>query len=184
MHLPIRGGSIMKQCPNCRNQITEEAVFCPICGTAVNQYHSFPEPYPPQNAMQSNPVYPQSIHVPPAPKINHYDHSAEFDSQDVSEFKLYSLLCYLLDFIGILIALLGAKESEFARFHIHQAMKFTVLEALLWLSAAILCWTVVVPVLALIALVTLVVIKFICVVNLCKNKSVEPVLVRNIKFLN
>jgi uncharacterized membrane protein len=174
----------MKQCPNCRNQITDEAVFCPICGTAVNQYHSFPEPYPPQSPMQTPPVYTQSIPVPPVPRNNPYDHGAKFDPQDVAEHKLYSLLCYLLDFVGIIIALLGAKESEFAQFHIRQAMKFTVLEALLSLTAAILCWTVVVPVLALITLILLMISKIICVINLCKNKSVEPTLIRKVNFLN
>lgn len=174
----------MKQCPNCRNQIPEEAAFCPVCGTAINAFHSFPEPYPPQSAAQTPPVYTQSVYMPPVPKINPYDHTAKFEPRDTSEHKLYSLLCYLLDFVGIIIAILGAKESEFTRFHIHQSMKFTVLEALLALTAGMLCWTVVVPVLALIALVILLVIKLICILNLCRGKSVEPILVRSLKFLN
>jgi uncharacterized membrane protein len=174
----------MKHCPNCRNQIPEEAAFCPVCGTAINAFHSFPEPYPPQSAAPTLPTYSQPVYTPPVPKINPYDHTAKFDLRDVSEHKLYSLLCYLLDFIGIIIALLGAKESEYARFHIRQAMKFTVLEAFLGLTAGLLCWTVVVPVLALIALIVLLVVKLICIVNLCKGKSVEPVFVRKLKFLN
>ena len=168
----------MNQCPNCRNQIPEGAAFCPVCGTAINAFHSFPEPYPPQQPVNAPPVY-----IPPVPKINPYDHTSHYMPEDISESKLFCMLCYLLDFIGIIIALLGAQESEYAKFHIRQAIKFTVLEALLTMISLFLCWTILVPALAAIALVVLSILKLLCFIDLCKGKAVEPAIVRSIKFL-
>lgn len=170
----------MKQCPNCRNEIPDEASFCPVCGTAINAFHSFPEPYPPQNQQYIPTPQP---YIPAAPKVNPYDHSSKYQQEDISQNKLYCMLCYLLDFIGIIIALLGAKGSEYARFHIHQAMKFSVLEAVLGLLAVILCWTVVIPILAAVALIILLVLKFVAFINVCKGKAIEPGIIRSIKFL-
>ena len=62
-------------------------------------------------------------------------------------------------------------------------MKFTVLEVLLGLAAGLLCWTVLVPIVAAFAMVVLTVIKFICFLQVCRNKAVDAPLVRNIGFL-
>lgn len=168
----------MKQCPNCRNQISEEASFCPVCGTAIDAIHSFPEPYPPQQ-----PVTPPPVYVPPVPKINPFDHTKEYLEKDIADHKLHCMLVYLFDFIGIIIALLAAKESEYTQFHIRQSLKFCVLEALLAALTVLLCWTYIVPILSLIALIVLLVIKFISFTQVCGGKAVEPVLIRNLKFL-
>lgn len=169
----------MKQCPNCRNQITDEAAFCPVCGTAIDAYHSFPEPYPPQQ-----PITPPPVYVPPVPKENPYDHTKKFHDTDIIQHKLLCMLVYLFDFIGIIIALLAAKESEYTTFHIRQSMKYCVIEALLAAAAALLCWTFIVPILAMITLIVLMVLKFVSFTQVCGGKAVEPVLIRNLKFLN
>lgn len=169
----------MKQCPNCRNQINDDAVFCPVCGTSLDALHSFPEPYPPQQPMPSPPVY-----VPPVPKVDPYDHTKKFSEKDISDHKLFSMLVYLFDFVGIIIALIGAPNSEYTKFHIRQAMKYCVLEAILAILTALLCWTFIVPILALIAFIVLMVLKFVSFTQVCGGKAVEPVFVRNIKFLN
>ena len=169
----------MKQCPNCRSQITEEAAFCPVCGTAIDAVHSFPEPYPPQQ-----PVTPPPVYIPPTPKVNPFDHTVKFSVQDISEHKLTCMLVYLLDFAGIFLALLDCPDSPYARFHIRQSMKYTVLEILLAFAALVLCWTFVVPILALVALIVLLVLKCISFFQVCKGKAVEPAIVRNLKFLS
>ena len=174
----------MKQCPNCRNQIPDDASFCPVCGTSINGFHSFPEPYPPQGAQANTPVYTVPAYAPPVLKINPYDHTSNFDPQDIATSKLYCMACYLLDFVGIFLALMGAKDSAYGQFHIRQAMKFTILEALLGLCAGIFCWTLVIPVLAAIALILLLVLKFLVFIQLCKGKAIEPPVIRKLKFLS
>ena len=168
----------MKQCPNCRNPIREDAAFCPVCGTAVSAPHAFPEPYPPQQ-----PVTPPPMYVPPVPKVNPFDHTGEYHTQDIQEHKLFCMLVYLFDIWGILLALLLRTESPYTTFHIRQSMKFCVVEAVLVFASGLLCWSVVIPVLAVICLVVVLVLKFISFLQVCKGKALEPALIRKLNFL-
>lgn len=162
----------MKTCHNCRCQMEDEAQYCPVCGTAANTY------VPPNLAYTEPPEY-----IPPAPYVDPYDHTEEFDAEEITQTKLLCMLVYLLDFIGVIIALLAAKESAYTAFHIKQSMKFTVLEVLLVLATALLCWTVIVPIVGAVALIVLLVIKFVCFTQVCGGKAKEPALIRSIGFL-
>lgn len=166
----------MKTCPNCHSEMPDEAVFCPVCGTTVE---TIPAPLPRPDAAYANP----GSYAPPAPVEDPYDHTKDFDSADISENKLLCMLVYLLDFIGVIIALLAAKDSAYVRFHIRQSMKYTVLEILLAVVMVLLCWTVIVPILGVAALIVLVVIKLVSFCNVCSGKAVEPHLIRNFGFL-
>ena len=162
----------MRYCTNCGCQIGEDATFCPMCGTQTN------------GIPHTNPVYTQPpVYTPPAPVFDPYDHTEDFDADDIANTKLICMLVYLLDFIGIIIALMVAKESDYTTFHVKQSMKFTVVEVLICLATALLCWTVIVPIAAAIALVVLLVVKFVCFVQICSGKAKEPVIIRSIGFL-
>lgn len=90
----------MKTCPNCHAQLDDNAIFCTACGT---QFGAVP---PQQNA-----IPPQQNAVPPqpafAPAYDPYDHTAEFDPKDISDNKVFAMICYLMGFIGIIVALLA-----------------------------------------------------------------------------
>lgn len=166
----------MKMCPNCHGQINDEAVFCPICGTTVDTI--------PQLAPQPEPNYTQPPEfVPPVPAFDPYDHTKEFAEEDIAGTKLVCMLVYLLDFIGIIIALLACKESEYTAFHVKQSMKFSIVEVLLAVVMTILCWTVIVPIVGAVALVILLIIKFISFVQVCGGQAKEPAIIRSLKFL-
>lgn len=169
----------MKTCPNCRCQINDDAVFCPVCGTTVDGIPNFPLPHQQPHQSEQPPAY-----VPPEPVFDPYDHTEDFIESDITENKLPCMLVYLLDFVGIIIALLMGKSSQYVDFHVRQSMKFTVVEILIALVALLLCWTVIVPVIALVALVVLVAIKFVSFTQVCSGKAKEPVLIRSMKFLN
>ena len=66
--------------------------------------------------------------MPPygAPYVDPKDHTAEFTPQDISEHKVFAMLPYLLGTIGIIIALLAAKDSKYIMFHVREALKLTV----------------------------------------------------------
>lgn len=163
----------MKNCPNCHAEMEDHDQYCPVCGSAANAY------VPPNTTYQE----PVEITVPeiiPDP----YDHTEEFSREDIRNHRLLCMLMYLLDFVGIIIALLAAKESEYTAFHMKHAMRFTILEALVAIAVALLSWTVIVPVLGAIAMVVLVVIKLTSFVHVCKDQARDPVLIRNITFLN
>lgn len=163
----------MKICPNCHFELNDTDLYCPICGTGLNTFipphaeHTQPKPEP----------------VPAIPEFDPYDHTEDYLEEDINATKLICMLVYLLDFFGVIIGLLAAKESEYTAFHIRQSMKFTVLEVLIGLVTGLLCWTVIVPILAAVALIVLLVIKFVSFTQVCGGKAKEPALVRSIPFL-
>ena len=197
----------MKICPRCGTEQDDNALFCSNCGTtfavqpAVTKGEpvaSEPatDPIPVQIPVQpqyQQPVQPQyqpmqQYQIPvaqPTPMVryNNYDHSSEFDSKDVSENKLYAALMYVTNLFGIAIALLADKDSPYLKFHIKQVLKLQLTITILAALTAILAWTVIVPIAGAIALAVLFIINIICFVNVLRNKSIEPSIVRDLKFL-
>ena len=95
----------MKICPNCHAQLDDSSIFCTSCGTQFGAV-------PPQPAF--------------APAYDPYDHTAEFDPKDISDNKVFAMICYLMGFIGIIVALLATNSSKYAMFHVRQALKIEV----------------------------------------------------------
>lgn len=122
--------------------------------------------------------------VPPqqafVPAYDPYDHTAEFDPKDISDNKVFAMLCYLMDFIGIIVALLATHSSKYTMFHIRQALKITVVSIL---SVFVL----IIPFLGWIAFPILQgiiwVIKIISFFQICSGKAKEPAIIRSFGFL-
>ena len=163
----------MKYCPNCQTQVNDETVFCPSCGVPMGNQNN-------QQFQHPAPGYQQQ---PPMPAYDPYDHTAEFDAKDISENKVISMLVYLMGWIGILIALLGSNSSPYAAFHVRQALKFEVVNILMLICAAVLCWTLIVPAAYGIMSGVLLVIKIICFFQICSGKAKEPAIIRSLGFL-
>ncbi len=155
----------MKVCPKCNNQVEDSAVFCNLCGAPL-------DPAAAQQAYGAG-------YVP----YNPYDHTAEYDPQDISSNKVFAMLIYLSSFIGILIALLAANQSPYVMYHLRQALKFMVVEILTGLICVILLWTVIIPIAAGIFLVVLEVIKIICFFQVCSGKAKDAAIIRSMGFL-
>ncbi|MBE6729724.1 MAG: zinc-ribbon domain-containing protein [Ruminococcaceae bacterium] len=151
----------MKICPKCNTQVADDATFCTGCG------------------VQFAPVQPTAY----APAYDPFDHTSEFDAKDISDNKVIAMLVYLLGPIGIIIALLASNTSAYAAFHVRQALKITVVEILSLICAALLCWTVIVPIAYGIFALILTVIKFICFFQICSGKAKEPAIIKNFGFL-
>ncbi len=145
--------------------------------------------YPPpgagyqNNFQNSYQTYPGAI-PNPTPAYDIYDHTAEFDPADISENKCFALLTYLLGAIGILLAALVSHDSAYVRFHLRQAVKFTVVNILLGIVAGVLCFTVIVPIAAGVCYVIMFVLKIIAVIQIFGGRAVEPYIIRNLGFLN
>lgn len=171
----------MKVCPNCNNNVADEAVFCTVCGTA------FAQQTPPQGNQQVPPQQPYTqapYYAPPMqPVKDPYDHTDEFDPKDISDNKVISMLVYLLGVVGIIIALIGSYKSEYATFHVRQGMKFAVVNTLIGIISVLLSWTFIVPIVGAIALIVLFIIRIICFVDVCSGKAKEPAIIRELKFL-
>lgn len=164
----------MRICPICHSQNGDENYYCTMCGNRL--------PDDPQIIPEQPPVFqapPQPTYMPYDP----YDHTASFDGKDIAANKLYAMAMYLLSVMGILIALLGAKDSAYVQFHLRQNLKFLIVETLLVLIAAVLGITIIVPIAAGICLVLVEVIKLIAFFQVCGGKAKEPAIIRSLGFL-
>ena len=160
----------MKTCPKCNTQLSDDAMFCTNCGTSF------------QNA---NPQPQQTYTQPVAPVVNVYDHTAEFDVQDVHDNKIFAILCYIMGIIGVIVALLARSSvnSPYLSFHIKQALKITITTILVGVISGLLAWTCIVPIAGMVCIVILEVVSIICFFQTCFNKSVEAPIVRSFPFL-
>ncbi len=86
----------MKFCSNCGSQIGDGVKFCPSCGSPVQSSDE-------ENALQS---------------------AVDADKHDIEQNKVMGVLAYLG--ILVLIPLLAAKDSRFARFHTNQGLVLCV----------------------------------------------------------
>ena len=163
-------GFNVKICPNCQSECNDEAVFCNVCGARFAQPQQ-----PPQQ--QYNQQYQPPVYVDP------FDHTGEYDARDISENKIFAVLPYLLGIMGIIVALLGCKDSKFARFHIKQELKFTVTNILLGIVTLVLCWTIIVPIAAGIMYIILFIIEIIAFFSACSGKAKEAAIIRSLGFL-
>lgn len=166
----------MKNCPNCNARMEDGAVFCTNCGARFTD--NAQQTAPNGNAAPNYGAQPQY-----APIYNPYDHTAEFDKKDISDNKVICMLVYLTSWVGIIIALLTQSSSPYVAFHVRQALKIVVVEALIGLSAAVLVWTFIVPIAAVVMLLVFFVIKIICFFQVCSGKAVEPAIIRSLNFL-
>lgn len=160
----------MKICPNCQTRFGDDAGFCPNCGVPLETgaWPGNEQPYMPYQQME--------VQSP-------YDHTGEFSQKDISESKLYCMLTYLLGIIGIIVALLACGMSQYAQFHVRQATKITVCEALMLIAAMLLCWTLIVPIAYAVMQIVLLVVRVICFVQVCSGKAIEAAIVRSIPFM-
>ena len=148
----------------------DDSRFCSECGAVFQQADT-------QQQSSGTYQYAAPQYTPP------YDHTAEFDAQDISNNKVLAMLCYLMGTIGIIIALLGSHDSPYAGFHVRQALKFSVIDILLLFVGLILCWTIIVPIACIIFYLVLFVVKIICFFSICTGKAKEPVIIRSFGFL-
>ena len=148
----------MAFCSNCGKEVPDGASVCPSCGAALAGA--------------------------PAAVADAWDHTSEFDAQDISDNKVYALSAYLVSMLGVIRARVLAKESPFALFHAREALKIDVVVFVVSFLSALLSWTCIVPIAGIILMLILCVVKIICFVQVCKGEAKEPWLIRSIGALH
>jgi len=171
----------MKNCPVCNAPLNDESVFCTQCG-APQQAQQAPageQAAPAYTAPQNN----YNNYAAPVYVANPYDHTAEMDPKDISDNKVFAMCIYLMGWIGILVALLASKDSEYVKFHIRQAMKIEVTNILLAIISVIGAFLVIVPIAGVVCMAILFVLRIIAFFQICGGKAKEPGIIRGLGFL-
>lgn len=120
----------MAFCTNCGKELKETDKFCPFCGKAVEQ---------PAKNTQENTYY-APVGNDFGDKINEYAHTEdktyEFDRMDISDNKVFALLSYIG--ILVLVPIIAAPNSKFARFHANQGLALFIGEVAYGIFRAVL----------------------------------------------
>lgn len=167
----------MKTCPNCRNQAEDDILSCPICGTTLDVLTPPPVDYFDRKEPVSMPEL-----IPADPRPDPHDHTKNYEAADIQENKLLCMCVYLLDVLGIIVALLMSPGSAYTRFHIRQALKITVIESIAVLASLLLCWTFIVPILGVVAIFITLFVKLICFADVCCGKAKDAPIIRYFRF--
>ncbi len=171
----------MKVCPKCNAQCSDEAVFCTSCGTSFNENVN-------QQAQSPNvgtQPEPQGAPIPNIQYINSFDHTAEFSDAEIHDNKILALCVYVFGFLGIIMALIAriTNKSAYLDFHIKQQLKISISQVLVAIISGVLCWTCIAPFAGAICLIIIFVLRVICFVRTCSNKSVEVPILCQLGFL-
>lgn len=124
----------MAFCGKCGQQVNDGVKFCPACGAPMAAVAPTQET-PPQPAAAPQQQYqqPQPVQQPPQAQQpqpaagdtfsnlnNTADSTVQFDPRDIEQHKGMSILAYFGPLV--LIPILAAKDSPFARYHSNQGL--------------------------------------------------------------
>ena len=149
---------------------------------AEYQQNNFQQMIPVQNVQQN-----QGTNRQTANQNKNTDYSSSFSQKDISENKVAAMAAYLLGPIGIIIALLIARDSAYTAFHVHQALKLTVSSVALEIIAAILALFGMIPLVGIIFKLVLVIVgivwfgvlvlRLIAIAQVCDGEAREPAII-------
>lgn len=175
----------MKICSKCGAQLEDNVKFCDKCGAPVEEQKME------QNAALNQGSTPAQA-VPPAvvpydnaqpggqPAADVYDHTAEYAPEDIAANKIASLCPYIFNILGVIIALMLAKDSPYVKFHVNQALK-------IWICMFLSLFFEIIPFLGFFAVIIWMIISFVLIiigfVNAGSGKAKEIPIVRGISFL-
>ncbi len=127
----------MAFCPNCGTKLEEGKRFCHNCGTQIEAPAAPPAPSFDDGPVQAAPM--PEVEVQEAPQqpaedfsskvaqINNTpDSTGDFDPNDVKSNKVFAVLAYFG--ILVLIPILAAKDSPYARYHANQGLTLFILD--------------------------------------------------------
>ncbi len=180
----------MKFCSKCGSQCEDFVAACPACGNAFATASAPVAPAQAPVAGQAPMGMPAQAPVmaPQAPMMaqpvmaaaNPFDHTAEFDAKDISDNKVYAMLCYIFGLIGVIVAAICAKESPYVKFHMTWALRSSIVMVLceLLMIVPFLGWFA-----APICMIIILVLQIIAFFQVCGGKAKEMAIIRSFGFL-
>ena len=131
----------MAFCTNCGAPIDDDKRFCPNCGTKIDRPPAAPEapkfddgPYQAQPMPEEEPA-PAPVPADFSQKVAQLndtpDSTGDFSPEDVQGHKGMAVLSYFG--ILVLIPILAAKDSPFARYHANQGLLLLIWEVIVYI---------------------------------------------------
>ncbi len=162
----------MAKCPNCGAPMEDNAKFCPSCGAPVNEAPKTEN----QGEQNKNENFFTQLNDTP-------DTTADYTKEDIDKNKVMGVLAYLG--LLVLVPLLAAKDSKFARFHSNQGLVLLIAEGICSVLSAILSlipfWLIRLPI--YLVQIALFVLAIIGIVNAASGKAKELPLIGKITIL-
>ncbi len=162
----------MAKCPNCGAPMEDNAKFCPSCGAPVNETPKTEN----QGEQNKNENFFTQLNDTP-------DTTADYTKEDIDKNKVMGVLAYLG--LLVLVPLLAAKDSKFARFHSNQGLVLLIAEGICSVLSAILSlipfWLIRLPI--YLVQIALFVLAIIGIVNAAGGKAKELPLIGKITIL-
>ncbi len=179
----------MKFCSKCGSQCEDFAAACPACGNAFATASAPVAPaqapmaaQAPMGAPVQAPVMTQApmMAAPVMVAANPSDHTHEFDAKDISDNKVYAMLCYIFGLMGVIVAAICAKESPYVKFHMTWALRSSIILVLSYLLMIVpfLGW-----IAAPICMIIVLVLQIIAFFQVCGGKAKEMAIIRSFGFL-
>lgn len=154
----------MPFCEKCGAKMEEEAKFCPSCGAGVNGQQS---QYSQQNTQSGN--FQETINK----YMQTEDNTSEFEQEDINQNKVMAVLAYIG--ILVLVPLLAAPNSKYARYHVNQGLLLFIAEICLGVVMGIFIWipvlNIIIGILGGIVSLLFFVFAIIGIVNACQGKA-------------
>ena len=154
----------MPFCEKCGAKMEEEAKFCPSCGAGVNGQQS---QYSQQNTQSGN--FQETINK----YMQTEDNTSEFEQEDINQNKVMAVLAYIG--ILVLVPLLAAPNSKYARYHVNQGLLLFIAEICLGVVMGIFIWipvlNIIMGILGGIVALLFFVFAIIGIVNACQGKA-------------
>lgn len=128
----------MAFCGKCGQQVNDGVKFCPACGAPMATATPAPEAAPqPATAPQQQYQQPQPAADDTFSRLNNTaDNTAQFDPQDIEQHKGMAILAYFGPLV--LIPILAAKDSAFARYHSNQGLLLCIASIIYGIAYSIL----------------------------------------------
>ncbi len=167
----------MAFCGKCGTEYEEGTKFCPSCGAPTEIPAEEPAP-----VIEEQPAQPENFSDKVAAMNNTPDTTGDFIPEDIEKNKFMGVLAYCGPLV--LVPILAAKESPFAKFHSNQGLVLLILHIVIIIACTILA---VIPIIGWIIGLILPLVSFVLavlgIINALNGRAKELPLIGKFRIL-